>query len=101
MSEAEKRAHDRLRVRYSVRIKIDDGGTIQGTVENLGALGVLVTTPEIGVPLEAGNRVSLSITLGDDSLVEVKGEILRIDQELAEGEIRRALAVRFDEPIES
>ncbi len=101
MSEAEKRAHDRLRVRYSVRIEIDDDGAIEGTVENLGALGVLVTTPEIEVPLEAGNRVSLSITLADNSLVVAKGEILRIDQELADGEIRRALAVRFDQPIDA
>ena len=100
MSEAEKRAHDRLRVRYSVRIEIDDDGAIEGTVENLGALGVLVTTPEIEVPLEPGSRVKLSITLSDDTLPEVKGAILRIDQELAEGEIRRALAVRFDEALE-
>ena len=101
MSEAEKRAHDRLRVRYAVRIELDGGGVLEGVVENLGALGVLVTTSEIEVPMEAGSRVSVSITLSDDSLVEAKGEILRIDQELAGGEIRRALAVRFDEPIES
>ncbi len=101
MSEAEKRAHDRLRVRYFVRIETDDGGALEGVVENLGALGVLVTTPEIELPLEAGTRVKLSITLSDESLVEVKGEILRVDQELADGDIRRALAVRFDEPIEA
>ena len=101
MSEAEKRAHDRLRVRYFVRIEMDDGAAFEGVVENLGALGVLVTTPEIEVPLEPGTRVKLSITLSDDTLLEVKGAILRIDQELAEGEIRRALAVRFDEALES
>ena len=100
MSGSEKRAHVRERVRYDARVEVAGGGSFEGVVENLGALGALVATAEIEVPLEPGDRVILHVFRADGDL-GVSGEILRIDQELSGGEIRRALAVKFDTPLDS
>ncbi len=96
----EKRQHDRSVVRYPVQIRIGEAATISGTVENLGALGALISTVELEPHLDVGSELGLTITISDQGAVEVSGQILRVDQEFVGGEVRRAFAVRFDQAIE-
>jgi len=79
---------------------LEGGGEFEGVVENIGTLGALIATSEIEIPLDSGQRVALRILLDGDQGITVSGEIVRVEQELAAGEIRRALAVRFDEPLD-
>ena len=95
----EQRAHERVVVRYPVKVRIGER-EIAGTVENLGVLGALVSTIELDPPLDVGHRISLTIAVSEKGPVETQGEILRVDQEFADGEIRRTFAVRFDHGIE-
>jgi len=99
MSHGEKRAHRRLVVRHTVRVRLQDGLQLDGTVENLGRLGALITTNDLEGLLDVGEHITLVIETGAQP-VEVTGEVLRLDQEFAEGEIRRTFAVKFDEAIE-
>jgi len=99
MSE-EKRAHERIAVRYPVRILVGDAEAISGTVENLGVLGALISTVELEPHLDVGSRLQLTIAISGAGPVDVAGEVLRVDQEFFSGEIRRTFAVRFDEAIE-
>ena len=95
----EKRQHDRAVVRYPVRSRVGEAA-ISGTVENLGALGALISTVELEPHLEVGSGLDLTITIADQGAVEVSGQILRVDQEFVGGEVQRAFAVRFDRAIE-
>jgi hypothetical protein len=99
MAGDEKRAHERAIVRYPVQIRVD-GQEIAGTVENLGALGALITTVELEPQLEVGQRVGLTIAVSGGGSVDAAGEVLRVDQEFAGGEIRRTFAIRFDTAVE-
>ena len=96
----DKRAHQRQTATYPVHVGLEGGGEFEGVVENIGTLGALIATNEIEIPLDSGQRVSLRILLEGDQGIAVSGEIVRVEQELAAGEIRRALAVRFDEPLD-
>ncbi|MHC4932843.1 MAG: PilZ domain-containing protein [Planctomycetota bacterium] len=95
MDGDEKRSHRRKVVRFAVRVTLEGGKVFDGMVENLGKLGALVTTSDLETPLEVGGKLDLEIEMPDGSKVETAGEILRLDQEFSQGEIRRALAVRF------
>ncbi|MHC4547256.1 MAG: PilZ domain-containing protein [Planctomycetota bacterium] len=95
MGEPEKRAHQRTAVAYPVRVRSTSGAEYEGTVENLGALGALVSTVDLEASIVVGDRVKLSIETPEGDLVEAVGEILRLEQEFARGEIRRSFAVRF------
>ena len=99
MSE-EKRAHERTVVRYPAQISVGDAEVISGTVENLGALGALVSTAELEPHLDVGTRLQLAIMLSGSAPIEVAGQVQRVDQEFAHGEIRRTFAVLFDDEIE-
>lgn len=99
MAAPEKRGHERVRVRYPARLRVGGGQAVEAVVENLGAMGALLTTAELEVPMEVGDRAELSIEMGARGKVAVPGEIVRIDQELMGAEIRRAVAVRFDVPV--
>jgi len=103
MGHNDKRASDRVRVRYPVEVACPNGARIEGIVENLGALGALVTTLDLESGLEVGDRVFLTIQMpglhGSPGPVRVYGEVLRLEQEFSGGDIRRNFAVRFDEPV--
>ena len=73
---------------------------LEATVENLGGLGALLATANLEMPLEPGDEIALNIALPDREPVDVKGEVLRVEQELTAGEVRRAFAVRFASPID-
>lgn len=95
MGAEEKRAHERLIVRYPVQLVLDGGKRIAGTVENLGALGALISTIELEPNIDVGEKLDLAIDMADRGTVEVAGEVLRAEQEFAEGEIRRSFAIKF------
>jgi len=99
MASEEKRAHQRTRVRYAVRVRCGTGGEFAGVVENLGALGAFISTPDFDVPLEVGQRVSLSVVRADAAPFDAEGEIVRLEQEFSGGDIRRCFAVRFDAEV--
>ena len=101
MSEGEKRAHRRAVVRHTVRVTLPGGHELDGTVENLGQLGALITTADLEGHLDVGERITMAIDVAGASRVEVQGEVLRLEQEFAEGEVRRTFAVRFDDAIEA
>ena len=96
----EKRAHERTVVRYAAQIRVGDAEAISGMVENLGALGALVSTAELEPHLDVGTQLELTIAVSDKGQVEVAGQVRRVDQEFADGEIRRTFAVLFDDEIE-
>ncbi len=96
----EKRQHERVVARYPVQICVGEEATISGTVENLGALGALISTVELEPPLDIGSELDLTIAVSGKGAIEVSGKILRVDQEFVDGEVRRAFAVRFDQAIE-
>jgi hypothetical protein len=98
----EKRASERRSVRYAVRIRLADGRRIDGCVENLGVLGAFVSTGDLEAHLEIGDHVVLEIEMGEaEKPVEAQGEVLRLEQEFAAGDIRRSFAVRFNQSFSS
>jgi len=99
MAEPERRSHRRTRVGYPVRVRTESGDEFEGVVDNLGALGALVATPHLEASIEVGASITLAIDT-DGAVIEAAGEVLRIEQEFAEGDIRLAFAVRFTSPIE-
>jgi hypothetical protein len=99
MAAPEKRGHERVRVRYPATLRVAGGASIEAVVENLGAMGALLSTADLEVPMEVGDRAELSIEMGARGMVVVPGEIVRVDQELSGADIRRACAVRFDVPV--
>ena len=96
----EKRAHERLVVRYRVEIRLGASNPIPGRVENLGTLGAFVTTLELEPHIEVGDLVELVIWVPEKEPFTVAGQVLRLDQEFAEGDIRRAFAVKFAHGVE-
>ncbi|MHC4960040.1 MAG: PilZ domain-containing protein [Planctomycetota bacterium] len=96
----EKRAHERVVARFPVEIKTSDGRMIKGRAENLGQLGVLLTTPDLEAPIAMGDSVGLTLWLPEREPFEARGQVLRVDQEFAEGDLRRTFAIKFDEPVE-
>jgi len=99
MESPEKRAHRRSPVALPVRVRAGEA-EMDGTIDNLGALGALISTSNLEAFLEVGDAVQLSIeTTGGP--VEVDGVILRIDQEFTGGDIHRTIAVRFGREIET
>ena len=96
----EKRAHERAATDLSVTVRTSGGAVLKGTVENLGTLGALVSTPDLEAALDVGDEVTVSLRNAAGEVVEVEGEILRLEQEFAAGDIRRAFAVRFAEPLD-
>lgn len=98
MAGEERRAHERLLVRYPVRVRVPGGRAFDGTVENMGGLGALVSTPDLEAPFDVGDHVHLDVAVPGRP-VSVDGEVLRLEQEFSGGDIRRVFAVRFDEPV--
>jgi len=96
MSNDDRRAHGRTVVRYACRIRTPDERVLDGCVENLGVLGALVSTADLEVALEVADHVTLAVDIPEHGAVEVEGEILRLEQEFAEGDIRRYFAIRFN-----
>ena len=99
MAAEERRAHDRSLVHYPVRVRVPGGKEFDGSVDNLGRLGALVSTADLEAPFHVGDHVTLKIEIPDGEPVDVAGEVLRLEQEFAGGDIRRSFAVRFDEPV--
>jgi hypothetical protein len=96
----EKRAHERIVARFPAELKTADGRTVKGRAENLGPLGVLVTTQDLEIPIVVGDELGLTLWLPDREPLETRGEVLRADQEFAEGDLRRTFAVKFDAPVQ-
>ena len=96
MDSGEKRAHGRTVVRMPARVRCSGGAELTGTIENLGALGALVSSPDFETHFEVGDRVEITIERPDGETVEVEGEILRLEQEFVSGDLRRVFAVRFE-----
>ncbi|MCK6459367.1 MAG: PilZ domain-containing protein [Planctomycetes bacterium] len=98
MAGPERRSQRRERVDYPVRIRSGEE-EFDGSVDNLGANGALIVTSHLEAALDVGAAVSLEIDMGNGP-VSVDGEVLRIEQEFAEGDVRLAFAVRFSRPID-
>jgi hypothetical protein len=98
MAGEERRAHERLPVRYPVRVRVPGELSFDGTVENLGGLGALVSTPDLEAPFDVGDHVLLEVAMPGRK-VAVGGVVLRLEQEFSGGDIRRVFAVRFDKPV--
>ena len=96
MAAGEKRAHARSNVRYACRVRLAEGRVLDGCVENLGVLGALVSTSDLEAGFDVGDHVGLTIEVPEHGPVDVEGEVLRLEQEFAAGDIRRAFAVRFN-----
>ncbi|MHC4136770.1 MAG: PilZ domain-containing protein, partial [Planctomycetota bacterium] len=101
MAAHEQRAHQRAAVALPVLIRIASGSEFSGKVENLGALGALVTTPDLEVAIVVGDQVTLVIETPDRGRVEAAGEVLRLEQEFTGTDIRRSFAVRFVEELQT
>lgn len=99
MSAHEQREHQRTAVAFPVLVRSTGGGEFEGKVENLGALGALVSTPDLEVVIVVGDQVTLVIETPDRGRVEAVGEVLRLEQEFTGQEIRRSFAVRFVEEL--
>jgi hypothetical protein len=99
MAGPERRSQRRERVDYPVRIRTPGGEQFDGVVDNLGTHGALIVTSHLEAALDVGAAVGLEIDMGK-APVSVEGEVLRIEQEFAEGDIRLAFAVRFTSPID-
>ncbi|MFI5402703.1 MAG: PilZ domain-containing protein [Planctomycetota bacterium] len=98
MAGPERRQQKRERVDFPVRIRLGSGEEFDGVVDNLGVQGALVATSHLEAALEVGARITLRIDT-DNGPLEAEGEVLRIEQEFAEGDIRLSFAVRFAEPV--
>ena len=98
MAAEERRSHERLLVRYPVRVRVPGGQVLDGTVENMGGLGALVSTADLEAHFDVGDHVTLDVAVPGQP-VSVVGEVLRLEQEFSGGDIRRIFAVRFDEPV--
>lgn len=98
MTGPERRQQRRERVDFPVRIRIASGEEFDGIVDNFGVNGALVNTPNLEAALDVGAPVTLRIDTGK-GVVEAEGEVLRIEQEFAEGDIRLSFAVRFVRPL--
>lgn len=95
---SEKRRYERKSVHYAVRVELEGGATVAGAIENLGALGVLVSTTDFETALSEGARAEVVIEAPSE--IRAAATIVRVEPEFAAGELRRALALRFDEPID-
>lgn len=98
MAGPERRSQRRERVDYPVRIRGADGEEFDGVVDNLGTNGALIVTSHLEAALDVGSAVHLEIGM-ESGPVSVDGDVLRIEQEFSEGDIRLAFAVRFAQPI--
>jgi hypothetical protein len=98
MTGPERRSQRRERVDYPVRFRLASGEEFDGIVDNLGANGALVATPNLEATLDVGDAVDLRIDTGE-ATIEARGQVLRVEQEFAEGEIRLVFAVRFETPL--
>ncbi len=96
----EKRQHERTVVRYPARITVGESHEIAATVENLGVLGALISTVELEPHVDVGTELAMVIAVSGQGPIDVTGEVLRVDQEFAGGEVRRTFAVRFSTAIE-
>ncbi len=98
MTGPERRQQKRERVDFPVRIRVASGEEFDGVVDNLGVHGALVATSNLEAALDVGAPVTLRIDT-KKGIVEAEGEVLRIEQEFAEGDIRLSFAVRFARPL--
>jgi len=99
MTGPERRSQKRERVDYPVRIRVASDEVFDGIVDNLGANGALVVTSYLEAALDVGTTVTLEIDTGKGIAV-AEGQVLRIEQEFAEGDIRLSFAVRFSRTLE-
>ena len=99
MSGDERRAVERLDTQLPARATLPSGAEIECRVENIGELGVYLSTADLDGVIEVGDTVTVNI-VRDGTKIDRSGQVLRHDQEFTSGEIRRSFAVRFDEPIE-
>ena len=99
MSGDERRAFERFDTSLPARVTLPSGAEIECRVENIGELGVYLSTAELDGAIEDGDRLTVFVER-DGKTIERTGEVLRHDQEFTGGEIRRSFAVRFDKPIE-
>jgi len=100
MGGEEKRSHPRTDVDLPAQVTTPSGASVSCQVENLGRLGALLSTPEFEGALAVGDRVRVVIDRGAAGSVEARGKVLRVDQEFFAGDIRRSMAVRFDEELD-
>jgi len=101
MAGQEQRAHHRTAVTLPVLVRVASGSELSGKVENLGALGALVTTSDLEVAIVVGDQVTLVIDTPDRGQVEAAGEVLRLEQEFTGTDIRRSFAVRFADEVQT
>jgi len=95
----ERRSHERTATNLPVEVETAEGARFAGTIENIGEYGVFVSTADLETPLATGAQVTLRFRTEAHGDVTRAGEVLRLDQEFAAGEIRRSFAVKFGEPL--
>jgi len=99
MSGEERRAHERESVTIEARLRLACGKELPARIENIGEFGAYVSTAELDGSIEVGDIVQLfhdSADGAESGEAERSGEVLRHDQEFTGGEIRRAVAIRFE-----
>ncbi|MHC4953975.1 MAG: PilZ domain-containing protein [Planctomycetota bacterium] len=97
MSSEERRAHERTAADLTAEVRLGSGTVLAARIENMGELGVYISTADLDGVIEVGDQVTIAFER-DGQSVERTGEVLRHDQEFTGGEIRRAFAVRFVNP---
>ncbi|MEM8883953.1 MAG: PilZ domain-containing protein [Planctomycetota bacterium] len=99
MVPEERRAHERIETSLPVRVEVASGRSFDGTIENIGEYGVFVSTLDLETAFDVAETLTLRFTREDGTEVTAKGSVVRVDQEFTAGDIRRAFAVKFDEPL--
>ena len=97
MTGDERRAFERIDARLPARVTLGSGKEFDARIENVGELGLYLSTGELDGTIEVGVKVTVAFDHAGKR-IERTGEVLRHEQEFTGGEIRRALAIRFDEP---
>jgi hypothetical protein len=97
-------AHDqnqRLHPRRSTRLPASlsfSWGELAGTIENIGAGGVFFVTGTLEGAIDVGDRAALRFTAPDGAHRCMASDVLRVERYFFEGDLFRALALRFREP---
>jgi hypothetical protein len=98
--DANQRRHPRIQTRIPARVELP-GGSLPGTIENIGRGGAFVATDTLEEAIEVGASVVIVFVApesGDER--KVSGSVLRVEKYFHDGGLYRALAVKFDEPYD-
>ena len=81
MADEERRANERVAADITAQVRLGSGTVLDARIENMGELGVYISTADLEGVIEVGDRVTIAFERGGDT-VEKVGEVLRHDQEM-------------------